>query len=79
MSTRTKILGGLALLMFALFIGFETEGGQRLLRDYFDVPFDPDDLMHGSAILPAVLFFVPGLVLAVAAVWSKVSDSSRRR
>jgi hypothetical protein len=79
MSTRTKVLGGLAILMFVLFLGFETEPGQRFLRDYFDVPFDPEDLMHGSAILPAVLFFLPGLGLAIAAGWSKMADGRRRR
>ncbi len=77
MSTRTKLLGGLALLMFVLFIGFELEPGQRLLRDYFDVPFDPEDLLHGTAILPAVIFLVPGLGLGIATIWSKVADGRR--
>ena len=77
MSTRTKVLGGLAILMIVLFLGFESETGQRLLRDYFDVPFDPEDLLHGSAMLPAVIFLVPGLLLAIAAAWSKVADRQR--
>jgi hypothetical protein len=74
MSTRTKILGGLAILMFVLFMGFESEAGQRFLRDSFDAPFDPEDLMHGTAILPAVIFFVPGLGLGIAALWSKMKE-----
>ena len=79
MSTRTKVLGGLAILMFVLFVGFESEFGQRMLRDYFEVPFDPEDLLHGSAILPAVFFLVPGLGLGVAAIWSKVAEDRRHR
>ncbi len=78
MSTRTKILGGLALLMFVLFVGFESEGGQRILRDYFDVPFDPEDLLHGTSVLPAVIFLVPGLALAIATIWSKAAEGDRR-
>ncbi len=79
MSTRTKILGGLAILMLVLFVGFESEPGQRLLRDSFDVPFDPEDLLHGSAILPAVIFLVPGLGLGIAAMWSKMAEGRRYR
>ena len=79
MSNRTKILGGLAILMFVLFVGFESEPGQRLLRDSFDVPFDPEDLQHGTAILPAVIFFVPGLALGIAAIWSKMAEGGRHR
>jgi hypothetical protein len=77
MSRRTKILGGLAIALLVLFVGFETEPGQRVLRDYFDVPFDPEDLLHGSAMLPAVVFLVPGLALAAATIWSKVADGRR--
>ncbi len=77
MSTRTKMLGGLALLMFVLFVGFESELGQRFLRDYWFVTIDPDDLLRGTAILPAVIFLVPGLGLAIATVWSKLADDRR--
>ena len=77
MSTRTKILGALAILMMVLFAGFESEVGQRYLRDYFDVPFDPEDLLHGSAVLPAVLFLLPGLALGIAAGVSKIADGRR--
>ncbi len=77
MSTRTKILGGLALLMLVLFLGFESEDGQRILRDYLFVSLDPDDLLRGTAVLPAVIFLVPGLALGIATIWSKVADGRR--
>ena len=79
MSRRTKILGALAILMCLLFMVFESETGQRYLRDSFDVPLDPDDLLHGSAMLPALLFLVPGLALGIAAAWSKIADGRRHR
>ncbi len=79
MSTRTKVLGGLAIVLLILFVGFETEDGQRILRDYLLVSPDPDDMLRGSGILPAIFFLVPGLGLAVAAIWSKIADGRRRR
>ncbi|MBZ5647179.1 MAG: hypothetical protein LAN37_08165 [Acidobacteriia bacterium] len=74
-SRRTKLLGLLAAICFVLFAALETEGGQRILRDYFDIPFDPDDLLHGTGIGPAVVFFVPGLLLAIGTAISKAADN----
>lgn len=78
MSTRTKVLGGLALLMFLLFAAFETDPGQRILVEHWLLPLVSEDLLHGSALLPALLFLLPGIVLAIAAGWSKVAEGRHR-
>jgi len=74
-SRRTKLLGIFAVICFVMFAVLETEGGQRILRDYFEIPFDPDDLLHGTGIGPAVVFFVPGLLLAIGTAISKTVDN----
>jgi len=74
-SRRTKLLGFFSVICFVQFAILETEAGQRILRNYFDLPFDPEDLLHGSGIGPAVMFFVPGLLLAIGTAISKAADN----